>query len=176
MWHISAMAPCNRYRPSMRPIPVIHHSSFRRVQTDFVAILVILIVSLVTGCASKKSVEPAPLPPAGTRESGVLVLASADHDRMAELRVGERFKVNLSENPSTGYGWAIDETNSRLLTLDGTEYAEPAEGFIGARGRRTFTFTARQPGEVVLKLKYWRFWDGEGSITERYGVTLKIAP
>jgi len=79
----------------MRPIPVIRHSSFRRVQTGFVAILVILIVSLVTGCASKKSVEPAPLPPAGTRENGVLVLASADHDRMAELRVGERFKVNL---------------------------------------------------------------------------------
>lgn len=149
---------------------------FRRVQFVFVAILAILTASFAAGCASKKSVEPLPVPPAGTRENGMLVLARADNNRTAELRVGERLKVSLPENPSTGYTWAIDETDGRLLALDGTEYAEPTEGFIGARGQRLFTFTARQPGEVALKLKYWRFWEGDGSTTERYTVTLKIVP
>ena len=31
-------------------------------------------------------------------------------------------------------------------------------------------------GEVMLRLKYWRFWDGDASTTERYAVSLKIAP
>jgi inhibitor of cysteine peptidase len=155
---------------------IIRKSSFRRAQLAVLAILAISTVALAAGCASKKSVEPVAVPPAGTRENGVLVLSDADNNRSADLRVGERCKVGLPENPSTGYTWAIDETDGRLLALNGTEYAEPTEGFIGARGRRIFTFTARQPGEVILRLKYWRFWDGEGSTTERYTVTLKIAP
>lgn len=157
-------------------MPIIRKSSFRRAPLVFLAILTLLAAALAAGCASKKSVEPVPVPPAGTRENGVLILASADNNRTAELRVGERVKVGLPDNPSTGYTWAIDETDNRLLALDGAEYNEPTEGFIGARGRRIFTFTARQPGEVTLRLKYWRFWDGEGSTTERYAVTLKIVP
>ena len=160
----------------MRPMPIIRQSSSRHARLVFLAVLALSTGGLVAGCASGKSAEPAVSAPAGTRENGALVLASADNNRTAELRVGERFRVSLPENPGTGYTWAIDETDRRLLVLDDTEYAEPTESSIGARGRRIFAFTARQPGEVALKLKYWRFWDGDGSIAERYGVTLKIAP
>lgn len=133
-----------------------------------------LAVLLVAGCAAKD--DPPSTAPTGIRENGMLILGRADHNRAAEVRVGERIKVRLPENPGTGFTWAIDETDSRLLALDGTAYTEPTEGFIGARGQRIFTFTARQPGEVALKLKYWRFWDGDTSATERYAVTLRIVP
>ena len=155
---------------------MIRKFTFRRVRSIWIAILAILTVSLAAGCASKKGVEPVATPPAGTRENGTLVLTRADNNRTAELRVGERLKVRLPENPTTGFTWAIDETNSRLLALDGTEFTEPTEGSIGARGQRIFTFTTLQPGEVALKLKYWRFWEGDGSTTERYAITLKIVP
>ena len=157
-------------------MPIIRRSSSRHARLAFLAVLALSAGVFAAGCASRKSAEPAIPAPAGTRENGALVLASADNNRTAELRVGERFRVSLPENPGTGYTWAIDETDRRLLVLDDTEYAEPTESSIGARGRRIFAFTARQPGEVALKLKYWRFWDGDGSIAERYGVTLKIAP
>ena len=134
-----------------------------------------MTAGFAAGCASKKSAEPAAAPPAGVRDNGVLLLKQADNNHTAELRVGERFTVSLPENPSTGYTWAIDETDRQLLALEGTAYAEPDEGgFVGARGRRIFTFSAQQAGEVVLRLKYWRFWDGDASTTERYAVTLKI--
>ena len=153
-----------RPRPPRRPVAVS------------IALLIGLTVFLVAGCAAKKAAEPVIPPPAGTREQGMLVLNRDDQNRTAELRVGDRFKIRLPENPSTGYTWAIDETDSRLLALDGTAYEEPTEGFIGARGRRVFSFSARQPGEVALKLKYWRFWEGNGSATEHYAVNLRIAP
>lgn len=133
-----------------------------------------LAVLLAAGCAAKS--DPPPAAPAGIRADGVLVLTRADHNRTAELQVGERLVARLPENPSTGYTWAIDETDRRLLTLDSTDYTAPVEGSVGARGQRTFTFTARQPGEVALKLKYWRFWEGDASATERYVVNLRILP
>jgi len=133
-----------------------------------------LAALLMAGCAAKG--EPPPPPPAGVREDGSLVVTRADNNRTAELRTGERLIVRLPENPSTGYTWAVDETDRRLLMLDSTDYAAPEEGFVGARGQRTFTFTVRQPGEVALKLKYWRFWEGDASVTERYIVNLRILP
>ncbi|MBK8510094.1 MAG: protease inhibitor I42 family protein [Candidatus Competibacteraceae bacterium] len=156
--------------PSLRPL------NSRLASFAFAALLALVTAALAAGCASKKSAEPV-APPAGSRENGVLSLKREDNNRTAELRVGERFKVSLPENPSTGYTWAIDETDRHLLALEGTAYDEPDEGgFVGARGRRIFTFSTQQAGEVVLRLKYWRFWDGDASTTERYAVSLKIAP
>lgn len=140
------------------------------------ALLILLTAALASGCASKKAAEAAS-PPAGVRQNGMLLLQRGDNNRSAELRVGERFGVSLPENPGSGYTWAVDETDRRLLALEGTAYDEPEEGgFVGARGRRLFTFRAQQAGAVALKLKYWRFWDGDASTTERYAVTLKISP
>jgi inhibitor of cysteine peptidase len=130
-----------------------------------------LTLILLAGCAGNPPNEAS----AGVRENGLLVLTRADNNRTAELRVGERLEVRLPENPSTGFSWAVDENDRRLLALEDTAYALPVEaGFIGARGQRTFSFTARQPGDVALKLKYWRVWEGDGSVTERLAVTLRI--
>ena len=132
-----------------------------------------LAMILLAGCAAKGDAPDAVR--AGVQENGVWVLTRADNNRTAELRVGERLDVRLPENPTTGFSWAVDENDRRLLTLEGTAYAPPNEaGFIGARGQRTFSFTARQPGDVALKLKYWRIWEGDGSVAERFAVTLRI--
>ena len=137
------------------------------------SVLLALAALLAVGCASKPDSE-APAIPAGSRENGVLVLTRADDQRTAEVRVGEQIRVRLPEKHGTGYVWAVDGTDRQRLALDSTDFEDPTEGFIGARGMRTFTFTARQPGEVVLKLKHWRIWEGEGSVTERFVVTLRI--
>ncbi len=129
---------------------------------------------LAAGCSAAKSDQPV-VTPAGSRENGMLILTRVDHNRTAEVRVGERIEVRLPENPTTGFTWAIDEDNRRLLALDRTDYVEPSESsIIGARGQRSFTFTARQAGEISLTFKYWRFWQGDTSVTERYTVTLRI--
>ncbi|MFO1423822.1 MAG: protease inhibitor I42 family protein [Candidatus Competibacteraceae bacterium] len=143
---------------------------------SFIARLAALTLAalLAVACATKG--DPPPPPPAGVREDGSLILTRADNNRSAELQVGERLIVRLPENPTTGYTWAIDETDSRLLALVSTDYASPETESIGVRGQRAFVFTVRQPGEVALKLKYWRFWEGDASATERFVVNLRVLP
>jgi inhibitor of cysteine peptidase len=145
-----------------------------RLSPRFSLAVLTLTVILLTACAAKS--ESPNTSPAGIRENGLLVITRTDHNRTAEVRVGERIAVRLAENPTTGFSWAIDETDRRLLTLDGSDYLAPESGFIGAKGQRTFQFTARQPGEMTLQLKYWRVWEGDGSVTERFTVTLRIVP
>jgi inhibitor of cysteine peptidase len=142
-----------------------------------ITLLTVLILPVTSGCgAFKKASDTAAITPAGIQLNGMLTFSKADNNRTAELRVGERFTISLPENRNAGYSWAIDETNSRMLALENTHYTEPTEGFINARGQRTFTFHCRQVGESALKLKYWRFTDGDASITEWYSLTVKIAP
>ncbi|HCB15120.1 MAG TPA: hypothetical protein DEP36_16360 [Gammaproteobacteria bacterium] len=137
-------------------------------------LLTLVTMPFLTGCATQS--DQPNTSPAGSRENGVLVLTGDDNNRTAELHVGERLEIRLRENPTTGFSWAIDENDRRILALDDTAYIPPLEaGFIGARGQRTFTFTGRQPGEVALKLKYWRVLGGEGSITGRFAVTVRVA-
>lgn len=133
-------------------------------------------LSLGAGCASPTGSQSV-ASPVGVRENDLLVLGQKDQNRTAEVRVGERFAVRLAENPTTGFTWAVAESDGRLLTLERTDYAPPEEtGFIGVWGDRTFTFTAREAGEVPLALKYWRFWEGDASIAQRYTVTVRIVP
>ena len=134
----------------------------------------VLTLILLTACAANN--ESPNATPAGVRENGVWRLTRADHRRTAEVRVGEQLAVQLPENPTTGFTWAIDETDRQRLMLDGSDYLPPELGFIGAKGWRTFRFTARRPGDMTLQLKYWRVWEGEGSVTDRFTVTLRIVP
>lgn len=136
-------------------------------------ILAALAVLLAAGCSAAKNDPPVAVP-AGSRENGMLILSRADNNRTAEVKTGERIMVRLPANPSTGFSWAIDETSRQLLALDSTAFVEATEAYVGAKGWQTFTFTARQVGEVALKLKYWRFWEGDASVTERYAITLQI--
>lgn len=136
-------------------------------------ILLTIVMLIAPGCSSARYEQP--VAPVGTRENGMLILNQDDNNRTAEVKVGEQVAIRLSANPATGFTWAVDENDSRLLALESTHYIEPSEpGVIGARGRQFFTFTARQAGEVTLKLKYWRFWDGDASVAERYAITLQI--
>ena len=150
------------------------HLPLFRLTPHFNLALLTLALILLNACAAKG--ESSNTTPAGVRENGVWRLTRADHQRTAEVRVGEPIAVQLPENPTTGFTWAIDETDRQRLTLDGSDYVPPEMGFIGAKGQRTFRFTARRPGEMTLQLKYWRVWEGEGSVTERFTVTLRIVP
>ncbi len=129
------------------------------------------VLVLLAGCAA----APPDSSSADVRENGVLVLTRADHERTVELRVGERMEVRLPENPATGYRWSVDEHDRHRLTLEDTAYTPPdTASSIGARGQRRFSLIARQPGDALLKMKYGRVWEGDGSVTDRFTAIFRI--
>lgn len=80
--------------------------------------------------------------------------------RSVSLKPGDRLVVDVAENPTTGYSWAIT-ARPAFLTLTRSRYVsdpQPAGAppVAGGGGRHAFTFRARTTGRGTLKLRYRR--------------------
>jgi inhibitor of cysteine peptidase len=102
-------------------------------------------------------------------------LNERDEGTTVDVVDGDTIVVRLEENPTTGFRWAIDAITGACVSPAGDDF-EPAEGSnLGGGGRRTLTFTARQPGSSRIELKRWRDWEGDASIVQRFGVTVRVS-
>ena len=104
----------------------------------------------------------------------VLKLSRKDNGKLIELRQGDVIIVNLRETPTTGYRWTVDNIDEKILELQSDDFRIAPKAGIGGSGTRTFSFRAIAVGSVNLKLKLWREWAGDASITERYSLTIEI--
>ncbi len=104
----------------------------------------------------------------------VTTLTQADDGRLVSVGLGDVIKVSLAENPTTGYRWAADALDMTVLQLQDSTYSLNPGGGIGGGGIRTMTFQAASPGSARLKLKLWREWGGDASITNRFSVTVTV--
>lgn len=111
-------------------------------------------------------------------ETGTRIMQSlteADNDRTVDLRVGESVRVSLPENATTGYRWAVDRLDQAVVEPAGSEQTYPG-GAIGSAGHVTFDFRAKKAGSAEIALKYWRHFEGEGSIVKRFRFRLNAKP
>jgi predicted secreted protein len=98
-------------------------------------------------------------------------------DSGSELNVdrGDRIEVRLESNPSTGYGWELDEFDGRVMSFDSSDYVAPDNAAVGQGGVEVLRFTAVDDGESTLKLKYWRAWEGDASVIETFEITVNVS-
>ena len=125
-----------------------------RSQFAFALVMSILVL-LLTSCA------------------GTTSLSGSDNGKDVQVHVGDEVDIALDSNPTTGFDWAIDKSNDSLLTLKESDYSSSSNA-IGSGGTRTFKFVAKSAGTITLQLKYWRSFEGDRSVTQRFAVTIQI--
>ena len=103
-----------------------------------------------------------------------ITLTRADDGRTVDLSSGDALELRLKENPTTGYQWALEPDGGAVLALEASDYVAPTGPAVGGGGERVFTFKARQAGSATVRLKLWRAWEGEKSITERFAATVHV--
>jgi len=104
-----------------------------------------------------------------------VVVTKAQHGRVLAVKVGDSISVQLAENPTTGYAWALDAIDATLLEVGVPAY-RGVDADLGSGGVKTWTLRARAPGRARVGLKRWRHWEGDESIVERLAITLDIKP
>ncbi len=77
------------------------------------------------------------------------------------VRHGEKFKIELQSNPSTGYRWHLVFFNKSILKLLSSEFAPKTTNQIGTPGLQQFKFEATKEGQTIIKLIYKRPWERE---------------
>ena len=101
-------------------------------------------------------------------------LTQTDNGKRVQARVGDVIEIALSENPTTGYRWAVAATNAAVLTVKSSDFSSARDAKIGSGGMRKVIFVAAHAGDSPIELKLWREWLGDASIIERFEVQVHV--
>ena len=99
-----------------------------------------------------------------------LELTGVDSGRTVAVQPGQRVRITLESNASTGYRWRLTVPDSVVLKLVSREYVEPETSttVVGAPGSEIWQFEAAARGVTSLELSYLRPFEPEqaaGSFT-----------
>jgi len=75
-----------------------------------------------------------------------------------ELNTGEKFKIILRENPTTGFRWNLVSDGEPACELLDHSFA-PSSGSPGIGGRHSWQFLTRQEGLGKIEFVYRRSWE-----------------
>lgn len=99
-----------------------------------------------------------------------MILNENDSGRTVKMEVGEVIIVRLKENPTTGYRWMVEAANG--LEQIGDHFI--AGGAVGAAGVREFQFRPTKVGPYELRIRNWREWEGESSVSDHFDVKVIV--
>ncbi|MGC2423223.1 MAG: protease inhibitor I42 family protein [Nitrospirota bacterium] len=104
------------------------------------------------------------------------ILTMADNGNEIRLGPGEIIKVELKVQGGTGYNWHVDGLDESRLKLIGTETREISpRKIVGGPMQGIWSFEAVAPGDTVIRLLYYRIWEGKARAVKKFEVKLHIA-
>lgn len=101
------------------------------------------------------------------------ILTEKDNGKRIEVSVGTQIRLDLPENPTTGYQWTLHEVGD-VLTLKSDQFVVGPASAIGGGGVRQFSFEAALPGNATICLKNMRPWEGEEAAVKTFTVNLIV--
>jgi inhibitor of cysteine peptidase len=105
----------------------------------------------------------------------MLLLTQPDHGRTVAVHVNDTVQITLPESASTGFRWAVERLDDKIVEHLPTQSHYPAAG-VGSAGEVAFNFRARKAGQGEILLRLGRSWEGEASVSERFRVILDVRP
>lgn len=79
-------------------------------------------------------------------------------------------KVELYENPASGYKWEYSFDQSGIITLNETHYTPDTDSILSGKGggTRYFTFRALDSGNVRVTFEYVKYTDNQRIVASDY--------
>ena len=91
-----------------------------------------------------------------------------------ELEVGDKVRLELCSNPTTGFQWDYEITTENIVKEEDHDFEEPEEGVIGAAGIELWTFEAVEKGTTEIHMEYSQPWEGGLKAEWTYTVTVTV--
>ncbi len=103
-------------------------------------------------------------------------LTDANNGAAITVGTGDRVRVALTANPSTGYTWTANPAPSAsVLVQQGDPFFVPSSDLLGADGHQVFDFVAQGPGTVTLSMQYARPFESVPP-TQTWSVSITVTP
>ena len=91
-----------------------------------------------------------------------------------EVQVGDKIRVELCSNPTTGFQWDYEMTVANVLKEEDHDFEEPEGDDPGAAGTETWTFEAVEAGTTEVQMEYSQPWEGGLKAEWTYTMTVTV--
>ena len=91
-----------------------------------------------------------------------------------EVAVGDKIRMELCSNPTTGFQWGYEMTIENVLEEENHEFEEPKADVPGTAGIEIWTFEAVEAGETEVRMEYSQPWEGGLKSEWAYTVTVMV--
>jgi len=91
-----------------------------------------------------------------------------------EVEVGDKIRVELCSNPTTGFQWDYEMTIENVLKEEDHDFEEPEGDVTGAAGIEIWTFEAVETGTTEVQMGYSQPWEGGLKSEWTYNMTVTV--
>ena len=91
-----------------------------------------------------------------------------------QAEVGDKIRVNLCSNPTTGFEWAYQMSNEGVLQEEDHDFEESDGDALGAAGIELWTFEAIEKGTTEVSMEYSQPWEGGLKAEWTYTITITV--
>jgi len=91
-----------------------------------------------------------------------------------DVEVGDKIRVELCSNPTTGFQWDYEMTVEDVLREEDHDFEEPEEGVDGAPGMELWTFEAVETGTTEVQMEYSQLGEGGLKSEWTYNMTVTV--
>ena len=89
-----------------------------------------------------------------------------------QAEIGDKIRVKLCSNPTTGFKWEYEMSNETVLKEEDYDFEEPKGDVPGAAGIEVWTFEAVEKGITEVRMEYSQPW--EGGLKEEWTYTITV--
>ena len=101
-------------------------------------------------------------------------LTEADAGKTVDLTVGKTVDIQLAENATAGYRWAVKSIDRSVCEIVADERIAPEKAVPGAPGEHHWRLQASRKGETLLELVYSRPWESQAAPTRVFKLKLRV--
>lgn len=100
------------------------------------------------------------------------IVDKSDNGSTLNCNPGDRVKLTLPENPTTGFKWHILESAGLTVIDDSFELGSASDNNIGGGGKRILTFEYTGSDRASLQLEHYQAWEGVNSSDDSFSLTI----
>jgi len=96
--------------------------------------------------------------------------------KQVEARVGDEFQIELEGIGATGYWWYFDRLDRDHFEPISEETVSVREGVTGGPVLGIWKLRIKKPGLRIIKMDYYRIWEGKEKADKHFEIEVNIAP
>jgi len=95
-----------------------------------------------------------------------------------ELQPGDEIQIELQGAGATGYAWYFDELDNDFFELihEGRKIQQKSGELVGSPTLHTWVFKGEKIGKSIIRMSYYRIWEGKDSAVRRFEVEINVIP